>query len=71
MILIGSYKRCCLMNLRYIIVERMDVKIEEIGRTNSMVMQKWEGKDLQEYIQAGPEMLSMCEIILEAVRKGM
>ena len=52
-------------------VERMDFKIEEIGRTNSMVMQKWEGKDLQEYIQAGPEMLSMCEIILEAVRKGM
>jgi len=29
MILIGSYKRCCLMNLRYIIVERMDVKIED------------------------------------------
>ena len=30
-----------------------------------------EGKDLQEYIQAGPEMLYLCEMILEAVRKGM
>lgn len=38
---------------------------------NSMVMQKWEGKDLQEYIQAGPEMLYLYEMILEAVQKGM
>lgn len=30
-----------------------------------------EGKDLQEYIQAGPELLYLCEMILEAVRKGM
>ena len=66
--------------LQYMKIEKLKIHDHEI-EVNRAFLQKMialrnktfhgEGKDLQEYIQAGPKMLYLCEMILEAVRKGM
>ena len=66
--------------LQYMKIEKLKIHDHEI-EVDRAFLQKMialrnktfhgEGKDLQEYIQAGPELLYLCEMILEAVRKGM